>query len=62
MTTVISGLSRTHRKLQNEPKLAREGHEVRGSFDSPGGLYTDRLLMDGEVYSHVGCYEEVSET
>jgi hypothetical protein len=32
-------------------KLAREGHEVAWEFDSPGGSYTGRLLIDGEIYS-----------
>jgi len=32
-------------------KLAREGHEIAWEFDNPGGAYTGRLLIDGEVYS-----------
>lgn len=32
-------------------KLAREGHAVAWEFDSPGGSYTGRILIDGEVYS-----------
>jgi hypothetical protein len=32
-------------------KLAREGHAIAWEFDSPGGSYTGRLLIDGEVYS-----------
>jgi hypothetical protein len=31
-------------------KLAREGHAVAWEFDSPGGSYTGRLLIDGEIY------------
>jgi hypothetical protein len=32
-------------------KLAREGHAVAWEFDSPGGSYTGRLLIDGQVYN-----------
>jgi hypothetical protein len=32
-------------------KLAREGHTVAWEFDSPGGSYTGRLLIDGEIYT-----------
>ncbi len=32
-------------------KLAREGHVLAWEFDSPGGSYTGRLLIDGEIYS-----------
>lgn len=32
-------------------KLAREGHTVAWEFESPGGSYTGRLLIDGEIYS-----------
>jgi hypothetical protein len=32
-------------------KLARQGHDVAWEFDSPGGRYTGRLLIDGEVYT-----------
>lgn len=32
-------------------ELAREGHAIAWEFDSPGGSYTGRLLIDGEVYS-----------
>jgi hypothetical protein len=31
-------------------KLAREGHAIAWEFDSPGGSYTGRLLIDGEIY------------
>lgn len=31
--------------------LAREGHTMAWEFDSPGGAYTGRILVDGEVYS-----------
>ncbi len=32
-------------------KLAKAGHRVAWEFDSPGGKYTGRLLIDGEIYS-----------
>jgi hypothetical protein len=32
-------------------KLARQGHEIAWEFDSPGGSYTGRVLIDGEVYT-----------
>jgi hypothetical protein len=32
-------------------KLAREGHDIAWEFDSSGGSYTGRLLIDGEIYS-----------
>jgi len=32
-------------------KLAREGHEVAWEFESPGGAYTGRILIDGEIYT-----------
>jgi hypothetical protein len=32
-------------------KLAREGHQIAWEFDSPGGSYTGRLLIDGEIYT-----------
>ena len=31
--------------------LAREGHEIAWEFDSPGGSYTGRVLIDGEIYT-----------
>ena len=32
-------------------KLARQGHEVAWEFEKPGGGYTGRLLIDGEIYT-----------
>jgi hypothetical protein len=32
-------------------KLAREGHEIAWEFDSPGGSYTGRMLIDGDIYA-----------
>ena len=31
--------------------LAREGHEIAWEFDSPGGSYTGRMLIDGDIYT-----------
>jgi hypothetical protein len=28
-----------------------EGHEIAWEFDSPGGAYTGRMLIDGDVYT-----------
>ncbi len=40
---------------ENKPskwgKFAREGHEVAWEFDSPGGAYSGRILIDGEIYT-----------
>jgi hypothetical protein len=32
-------------------ELARRGHLIAWEFDSPGGAYTGRLLIDGEIYT-----------
>lgn len=32
-------------------KLAREGHDVAWEFVGPGGAYTGRMLIDGEIYT-----------
>src|SRR3954454_5126298 len=32
-------------------KLARAGHEIAWEFDSPGGSYTGRMLIDGVIYA-----------
>ena len=32
-------------------KLARKGHAMAWEFASPGGAYTGRLLIDGEIYT-----------
>jgi hypothetical protein len=38
-------------KASKWAKLARGGHEIAWEFDSPGGAYTGRLLIDGQVYT-----------
>jgi hypothetical protein len=30
-------------------KLARQGHDVAWEFAGPGGAYTGRMLIDGEI-------------
>lgn len=32
-------------------KLARQGHEIAWEFESAGGPYTGRMLIDGEIYT-----------
>jgi hypothetical protein len=32
-------------------KLARDGHEVAWELQKPGGGYTGRILIDGQIYS-----------
>jgi hypothetical protein len=32
-------------------KLARMGHEIAWEFAGPGGAYTGRMLIDGEIYT-----------
>ena len=32
-------------------KFAREGHEVAWEFTGPGGAYTGRMLIDGDIYT-----------
>lgn len=38
-------------KTSKWAKLAREGHEVAWEFENPGGSYTGRMLIDGEIYT-----------
>lgn len=38
-------------KASRWAKLAREGHEVAWEFDAPGGVYTGRLFIDGEIFT-----------
>jgi hypothetical protein len=32
-------------------KLARKGHALAWEFATPGGSYTGRLVIDGEIYT-----------
>jgi hypothetical protein len=34
-------------KASKWAKLARQGHDIAWEFDSPGGSYTGRLLIEG---------------
>ena len=38
-------------KASKWAKLAREGHDVAWEFEKPGGGYTGRMLIDGQIYS-----------
>ena len=38
-------------KASKWAKLARQGHEVAWEFEKPGGGYTGRMLIDGEIYT-----------
>ena len=38
-------------KASKWAKLAREGHEVAWAFESSGGSYSGRLLIDREIYT-----------
>ena len=47
-----------HFWLEQNPKkpskwaaLANEGHDVAWEFERPGGGYTGRMLIDGEIYT-----------
>jgi hypothetical protein len=44
-------LEQNANKRSKWAKLAREGNEIAWEFDSPGGSYTGRLLIDGQVYT-----------
>lgn len=39
-------------------KLARDGHEVAWEFENPGGPYTGRILIDGEIYTPAEATEK----
>lgn len=43
-------------------KLARQGHSIAWEFDSPGGKYTGRLLIDGEIYASSEATRKFLET
>ena len=44
-------LEQNSAKASKWGKFAREGHEVAWEFDSPGGGYAGRMLIDGEIYT-----------
>jgi hypothetical protein len=44
-------LEQNRDKASNWAKFARRGHDVAWEFDGPGGAYTGRMLIDGEIYT-----------
>jgi hypothetical protein len=38
-------------KASKWAKLAREGHQVAWEFESAGGSYSGRMLIDGAIYT-----------
>ena len=38
-------------KASKWAKLARKGHEIAWEIAGPGGAYTGRMLIDGEIYT-----------
>ena len=48
--TSTLGWSRITPKTENGPPCA-PGHEIAWEFESAGGPYTGRMLIDGEIYT-----------
>jgi hypothetical protein len=44
-------LEQNSTKSSKWAKFAREGHDVAWEFESAGGAYTGRMLIDGEIYT-----------
>ncbi len=44
-------LEQNSAKASKWAKLARAGHQVAWEFESPGGAYTGRVLIDGVIYA-----------
>lgn len=44
-------LEQNAEKTSKWARLVREGHTVAWEFESPGGPYTGRMLIDGEIYT-----------
>jgi len=44
-------LEQNRAKRSKWAKLARQGHDMAWEFAGPGGSYTGRLLIDGEIYT-----------
>lgn len=44
-------LAQNSAKASKWAKLARQGHDVAWEFAGPGGGYTGRMLIDGEIYT-----------
>ncbi|HYZ84269.1 MAG TPA: hypothetical protein VE621_07690 [Bryobacteraceae bacterium] len=44
-------LEQNPEKASKWAKLARKGHDIAWEFESSGGSYTGRMLIDGEIYT-----------
>ena len=44
-------LEQNSAKASKWAKLARQGHDIAWEFESSGGGYTGRMLIDGETYT-----------
>src|ERR1044071_727047 len=44
-------LEQNRDKASKWAKLARKGHDIAWEFEKPGGGYTGRMLIDGEIYT-----------
>lgn len=44
-------LEQNKAKASKWAKFAREDHDVAWEFAGPGGAYTGRMLIDGEIYT-----------
>lgn len=44
-------LEQNAEKRSKWAQLARHGHAVAWEFDKPGGSYTGRMLIDGDIYT-----------
>ena len=44
-------LEQNRAKASKWAKLARKGHDIAWEFARPGGDYTGRMLVDGEIYT-----------
>jgi hypothetical protein len=44
-------LEQNANKKSKWAQLVRDGHQMAWEFDCPGGSYTGRMLIDGEIYT-----------
>jgi hypothetical protein len=44
-------LEQNPKKRSKWARLAKAGHDVAWEFERPGGRYTGRMLIDGEIYT-----------
>jgi hypothetical protein len=42
-------LEQNAEKRSKWARLAKEGHDIAWEFEGPGGAYTGRMLIDGEI-------------